>query len=161
MLLSYIYSSIDSSVSINDHHEESSNVEANKSNDQDSEATQMDDETKQLRDIHEAPITTPIIDSTKDEEETKHLISRNEEDYTEMKKKRNDVFFWNFLKKNKNTKSKKIHLKIPSHEMPDPSASKLTCSSKKNARSLFRRMITCGMVDNRDSAIKAMRKASQ
>lgn len=113
----------------------------------------MNDETKQLKDIHEAPITTPINDSIKDEEETKHLISRNEEDYTTMKKKR---FYLNFLKKNKNTKSKKIHVKLPS-EMPDPSASKLT---QKNARSLFRRMITCGMVENRDSAIKAIRKFS-
>lgn len=144
----------DSSVAIN----ESSNVEANKSNDQDSEATQMDDETKQLIDIHEAPVTTLINDSTKDDEETKHLIPRNEEDGT-MKKKRNDVrFCLNFLKKHKNTKSKIFHVK-KTNEMPDSSASKLVCSSKKNARSLFRKMITCGMVDSRDSAIKAMRKA--
>lgn len=147
----------DRTIAINDH-EESSNVEANKSNDQDSEATQMNDQTKQLIDIHEAPIT----DSTKDEEETKHLISEKEDDCTMINKKRNDVrFYLNFWKKYNNTKSKKIHVKLPS-EMPDPSASKLICSSKKNARrSLFRRMITCGMVDNRDSAIKAMREASQ
>ncbi|KAL8119444.1 uncharacterized protein LOC141724290 [Apium graveolens] len=151
-----------SSTSTIDDHEESSNVEANKCNNQDSEATQMDNETKQLRDIHEAPITTPINDSTKDEEETKHLISRNEENCSMMKKKRNDVFFLNFLKKNK---SKKFQLEIQSHEMADQSAaSKLICSTKKkekkNTRSLLRRVITCGMVDDRDSAMKAMREAS-
>lgn len=134
----------DSSVAINDHE------------------AQMDDQTKQLVDIHEAPNTTLNNDSTQ-LEETKHLIPRNEEDDT--KKKRNDVrFCLNFLKKNKNTNSKKFHIKKPS-ELPDSSAPKLTCSSKKiyakNSRNLFRRMITCGMVDAKDSAIKNMRKVSQ
>ncbi|XP_017219763.1 protein SOSEKI 1 [Daucus carota subsp. sativus] len=147
----------DSSVAVNDL-DGSSNIEANKSDYQNSEATPRDDGVKQLEDIHEAPDTTPDNDSTQIEE-TKHLISENEED--DAKKKR---FRLNFLKKNKNGKSKKFTSKKPD-EMPDSSASKPICPSEKihakNARNLFRKMITCGVVDSKDSAIKAVREASR
>ena len=149
--------STDSSVAVNDL-DGSSNIEANKSDYQNSEATPQDDRAKQLEDIHEAPDTTPDNDSTQIEE-TKHLISEDEEDNAKKKRFRLD-----FLKKNKNGKSKKFTSKKLG-EMPDSSASKPICPSEKipakNARNLFRKMITCGVVDSRDSAIKAVREASQ